>query len=273
MTNLGSTSAPGGLWTDVGRPSTQWIAGPYTMPSPGGTITDMYLGIGPDGNSSCDFCIWFGTTLVYNDTNHFLGVLQSQHLGGLSIWCPAGTAVYLGMWQAGSTGIEWNVGGTTGVTFQSASGPANRSGGSDEYGGAGFGCFQSYVTYTPLPAPTVTNVTPNPTPPGSLITVTGTNFLHATGVTIGGVSASFTIVSDTQITATIPAGVAGSNVTVAVTNPAGTGSNNSLDIGQIWTNPSSGVAPLKNVYCNPGSGVALIKGVFTNAGSGVKQIW
>ncbi|MFR9754128.1 IPT/TIG domain-containing protein, partial [Nocardia sp. 004] len=53
------------------------------------------------------------------------------------------------------------------------------------------------------------------------MTLTGTNLTGATGVLFGATPAvSFTVDSDTQITATVPAGTG--TVAVTVTTPAGT---------------------------------------------------
>lgn len=58
---------------------------------------------------------------------------------------------------------------------------------------------------------------------GTVVTITGSNFLGATGVTIGGSAATNVIVnSATQITATTPRGVSGP-VAVNVTTPGGAG--------------------------------------------------
>src|SRR5215471_14475435 len=71
--------------------------------------------------------------------------------------------------------------------------------------------------------PTVTNVNPNtgPTPGGTSVTITGTNFSDATAVRFGNNAAgSFTVNSATQITATSPAGIG--TVDVTVTTAGGT---------------------------------------------------
>ena len=70
--------------------------------------------------------------------------------------------------------------------------------------------------------PTVTglNVAYGPAAGGSSVTITGTNFTGVTAVDFGTVSAAFTFVSDTQITATAPAGT--NAVFVVVTTPGGT---------------------------------------------------
>ncbi|WP_375502411.1 beta strand repeat-containing protein [uncultured Jatrophihabitans sp.] len=67
---------------------------------------------------------------------------------------------------------------------------------------------------TPPPKPAVTAVSPTsgPTTGGTTVTVTGTGFTGATAVLFGSVSAtSFTVVSDTQLTAASPAQAAGAH--------------------------------------------------------------
>jgi hypothetical protein len=54
--------------------------------------------------------------------------------------------------------------------------------------------------------PTVKTFTPSSGPVGTVVTLTGTGLKQATKVTFNGTSASFTVNSDTQITATVPTG-------------------------------------------------------------------
>jgi hypothetical protein len=78
--------------------------------------------------------------------------------------------------------------------------------------------------------PTVAVIAPatGSTAGGTSVTITGTDFTGATAVTIGGVAAaSFTVDSATQITATTPAGTAGT-ASVLVTTPGGTNAGNTL---------------------------------------------
>src|SRR5262249_59227258 len=85
-------------------------------------------------------------------------------------------------------------------------------------------------TYVAPNGPTVTAISPNhgTTLGGTSVTITGTNFTGATGVTIGGTAASFVIViSSTSITATTAAHAAGT-VDVVVTTPAGSGTGTGL---------------------------------------------
>ena len=88
--------------------------------------------------------------------------------------------------------------------------------------GASPPCPADLYFYTGSP-PTVSGVAPaqGPTAGGTTVTITGSGFLNASGVTFGGVSAAFTVNSDTQITAFSPAG-SGGTVDVQVTNANGT---------------------------------------------------
>ncbi|HEY2665905.1 MAG TPA: IPT/TIG domain-containing protein, partial [Actinomycetota bacterium] len=79
-------------------------------------------------------------------------------------------------------------------------------------------------------APTVSGVTPNSgsTAGGTAVTITGTGLTGATSVRFGATNASFTVGSATSITATAPAGAAGT-VDVTVTTPAGTSATSGAD--------------------------------------------
>jgi hypothetical protein len=71
--------------------------------------------------------------------------------------------------------------------------------------------------------PTVTGFTPAAGAPGTSVTITGTRFTGATAVTFNGTAAAtFSVVSDTQLRATVPSGATTGRI--AVTNPGGTGS-------------------------------------------------
>lgn len=79
------------------------------------------------------------------------------------------------------------------------------------------------VSYTYLPVPSLTSVSPTqgPTTGGNTVTLTGTNLAGVTAVSFGGAAAtSFTVVSNTQITAVAPAGTG--IVQITVTAPGGT---------------------------------------------------
>ena len=87
-----------------------------------------------------------------------------------------------------------------------------------------------FAYVVPPPPPTLTSVSPNTgsTAGGLLVTLTGTNFTGATGVTFGGTAVTvFNVVNATTITCTTPAGTAGAK-SVLVTTPGGTNAANTL---------------------------------------------
>lgn len=87
------------------------------------------------------------------------------------------------------------------------------------------------VTIGGVSLPTITGLSPasGPTAGGTTVTITGTGFTGATAVQFGGAPAdSFSVVSDTSITATSPAGAAGS-VSVRVTTPSGMNDTSAAD--------------------------------------------
>jgi hypothetical protein len=83
-------------------------------------------------------------------------------------------------------------------------------------------------TVVPVPAPTITSFAPTFGPPGSSVTITGTNFsgtvggtsFTTTGVTFNNVTATFVVNSATQITATVPS--TATTGRIRVTTPGGT---------------------------------------------------
>lgn len=78
--------------------------------------------------------------------------------------------------------------------------------------------------FTFLPPPTITSFTPTSVAGGAVVTINGTNFTGVTQVRFGTVNAaSFTVVSPTQITATLPASGVNSVVNVQVTTTGGSG--------------------------------------------------
>ena len=71
--------------------------------------------------------------------------------------------------------------------------------------------------------PTVTSFSPTAGDVGASVVITGTNFAGATSVKFNGTTATFTVNSATQITATVPTGA--TTGTITVTNPLGTGTS------------------------------------------------
>ncbi|WP_344441483.1 IPT/TIG domain-containing protein, partial [Kitasatospora nipponensis] len=113
--------------------------------------------------------------------------------------------------------------GTVQVTVTSPSGTSN---------GIAF-------TYAPA-APVITVSTPASGPAGATVTLTGSGFTGVTSVHFGAVAATFTVVSDTQVLTTAPAG--SGTVQITVTSPSGT--SNGIAFTYVPTAPAiSSVSP------------------------------
>jgi hypothetical protein len=102
---------------------------------------------------------------------------------------------------------------------------------------------------TSVPNPGVTSVSPAQTAVGSTrnVTISGINFTGATAVTVGGVAATnVVVVSDSEITATVPANATAGVYDTLVTSPGGTSNVNSGDkftYGSSTTSLASSVNP------------------------------
>jgi len=70
------------------------------------------------------------------------------------------------------------------------------------------------------PPPTITSFQPASGPVGSSVVVTGTNFTGATAVAFNGTATTYTVNSDTQVTAVVPTNATSGPITV--TTPSGT---------------------------------------------------
>jgi hypothetical protein len=70
--------------------------------------------------------------------------------------------------------------------------------------------------------PKVTSFTPPSGPAGTLVTINGTGLIQATTVKFGTVKATtFTVVSDSRVTAVVPSGLAAGAVPISITTPGG----------------------------------------------------
>jgi hypothetical protein len=79
----------------------------------------------------------------------------------------------------------------------------------------------SFTVTTPPPVPTITGFNPANGPAGTNVTITGSGFTGATAVAFNGTAAAtYTVVSDSQLTATAPSGAGSGPITV--TTPGGT---------------------------------------------------
>lgn len=100
--------------------------------------------------------------------------------------------------------------------------------------------------YTGTSAPVITSISPTSGPVGTFVTVTGSGFLGSSVATVGGVSASFTVVNDTTVTLTVPSTTPGGTVDIRVTNSGGTSPNVAAD--NFNNTSSSGATTTYTLY-------------------------
>jgi hypothetical protein len=160
-------------------------------------------------NNSSAVCMMLQYT---NGGGHFMSIMGITWDTSSS----SGTLQYMDPWvgKSGAVGINESNG-----TFYL------------DYNGTDASYFLEILVLAPLPDPTVTalSATSGPDSGGTAVTITGTGFTNATAVDFGTVAATnFTVVSDTEITATSPAGTPGT-VDVTVTTPAGTSADSDVD--------------------------------------------
>lgn len=173
--------------------------------------------------------------------------LTSPSVGGFS---PAsgpvgGTVKVFGAALTGATAVAFNGTAATSFTIDSATQitatvPAGATTGPISVTTAA-GTAASATDFTVIPAPTVGGFAPASGPAGTAVTVTGTSLTGATAVAFHGTPAtSFTVDSDTQITATVPAGP--TTGAISVTTAAGTAAS-ATDFTVIPAPTVGGFAP------------------------------
>jgi hypothetical protein len=167
---------------------------------------------------------------------------------------------------------------TTGVTFGGAAAtftvnstsqitattPAHAAGTVDVAVTTGAGTATASAAFTYISPPTVTGIAPNkgPTAGGTTVVITGTGFTGAASAIFGTRSASFTVNSATQITATSPAGNAGA-VDVTVTTSGVTSSTSAADQFTYFAPPIVTAITPNNGPVGGGTGVTITGTNFT----------
>jgi hypothetical protein len=118
------------------------------------------------------------------------------------------------------------------------------------------GTLTKGFTYIPVPAPTVTSVSPTsgPNTGGTVLTITGTGFSAGATVTVGGSTTNVTVVSATKITATTTAQPAG-KVDVVVQNTDG--QSGTLTGGFTFLNPPPTLASIAPTFGPTAGGTAV----------------
>lgn len=186
-----------------------------------------------------------GNTVIITGTN-FAGVLNNVYFGTT----PATSFTRLSLTQISVVAPPGTQGTTVDITVQTNNGTSPTSS-ADQY----------YYEYVPVISSLSSTV--GPTAGGGTMTITGTHLTGATAVDFGTVAAtSVDVVSDTEITCTIPAGTADESVEVTVTVPGGTSNGVSYEYLPV---PS--VTALSPAYGGTGGGtsVTLTGSGFTDA--------
>jgi len=223
--------------TALGGASAQTLAAPYTYTAAVSTpaVTAIAPVTGPDDG---------GTAVI----------ITGARLTG------AGTVMF-GATAANSFTIDSDVQisamspasgvGTVDVTVTTAAGTSSASA-ADQF------------TFT-LPAPIVSSLSPaaGPAAGGTSVVITGTGFTGASAVTFGTAPATFSVDSDTQITAQSPPGTATADVTV--TTAVGTSATVAAD---VFTYQSTGTGAPVVTAISPTSGSAAGGDTVTLTGTG-----
>lgn len=154
MATLGNSTTPssGFIYNDYGSGYEYW-SGPFTMPTGGGTVTDLYVYVGGDGASSTgNLCIWGSTALLWSSSgitfpsnSRTNGGQQWLHVSVPNIVVPAGT-VNLGFWAGGNIVMTQEASGTMWRSSSSVGGSPTALPGSPVNAAQALG---AYITYTP----------------------------------------------------------------------------------------------------------------------------
>lgn len=109
--------------------------------------------------------------------------------------------------------------------------------------------------------PSITGFQPSGGAPGTTFILQGTRFTGATEVTLGGITATFQVRSDTEISAVVPAQAATGRI--AVTTPGGTATST----GNFTVTTAPVIASFNPVSGGPGTEVTVLGSSFTGATS------
>jgi len=220
-TNFGATQGGSSVtFNGTTAPPTSWSATSITTTVPvGATTGNVVVTVGGQASNGFSFTVSapatpgitniqpnpaaVGTSVTITGTN--FGATQ----GGSSVTFN-GTTASPTSWSATSITTLVPAGATTGNVVVTVGGQASNG-------------FSFTVS---APAPSITNIQPNPAAVGTSVTITGTNFGATQGgstVAFAGTTASPTSWSATSITTTVPVGATTGNVVVTVGGQASNG--------------------------------------------------
>ena len=196
---------------------------------------DQILHFGLGARTAVDVVVTFlnGTTITQsnvaaNQTITISGVANNPQLPTITSFSPSSGTIATQVTISGS-----NFAGATSVAFNGTSAsfaidsntqiratvPAGATTGKISVTNAA-GTATSLQNFTVLIPPTITSFTPTSGAVGTQVTISGNNFVGATGVTFSGAAASvFTVLSNNQVLATVPTGATTGKI--GVTTAAG----------------------------------------------------
>jgi IPT/TIG domain-containing protein/FG-GAP repeat protein len=184
------------------------------------------------------------------------------------------TVTITGTNLTGTTAVDFGNTAATGFTVNgatsiTATAPAESAGTVDitvtTPGGTSATSAADHYTYVAAPTVTAVNPTQGPLGAGTSVSISGTGFTNTSTVTFGATNAtSFTINSATSITATAPAGSAGT-VDVTVTTPGGISATSSADRYTYVAAPTVTAVDPTQGPLGAGTTVSITGTGFTNA--------
>ena len=163
------------------------------------------------------------------------------------------TVAITGTGLTGTTGVAF---GTTAATSFTVNGDTSITAVSPAAGGGtvdvtvttagGTSAASSADQFTFIAAPTVSGLSPNngAVDGGTMVTITGTNFIDVTAVNFGDTPAGFTVNDDSSITAMSPVAEAPDTVRVTVVNVGGTSAASPADEFSYTTSPPTATAAI-----------------------------
>ena len=172
---------------------------------------------------------------------------------------PVGTSVTISGTNLCGAAVMFNATAAINVTVNSATSvtavvPVGATTGPIRVTTAGFAQVSSATNYTVAAAPTITSFTPTSGPVGTSVVITGTNLTGTSAVRFNGLSATFSAVTATSVTAVVPTGATTGKV--SLTTPGGIATSTAdftvttAPIARVVTfgfNPNSRVAGQVNV--------------------------
>ncbi|UOQ99291.1 hypothetical protein MUN81_07270 [Hymenobacter sp. 5317J-9] len=216
---------------------------------------------------------WNGTAWNSLGTSQFIGNASIQGVNALATDGAGG--IYIGAWGSNAykilsqpmayvahwTGTAWTALGTGvepnhSVEALAWSGGSLYAAGTFNAVGDSSKAMAKFGRYTPPPAPTLTSLSPNRGPVGTVLALTGTNLTAASRVSFTGssnnvVSTGFTVnAAGTQLTGVVvPSGAQTGPVTV--TTPGGVSNGVVFTIGPLSATTATAATPQLQLYPNP----------------------